>query len=180
MKLNLRQKPNSRERIIFFMALVAFGFVFYRIGIMAPNAVISKLETELKTLETEKVQLIQKSATQLQGNLQPKAQAHSNAMNWIGKKQNLDRATDSLIQAAHDNRVPVIKFNFPESKEKGNLSFRPINVSLSGSLAELGGYLERAEHLPIPLVVDRLSLEPSVDFAGIVTLRIEGGFYAEK
>lgn len=177
---NLRQKPSSRERYIFLGTLFAVAFLFFRVGISEPGKLITSLESDLEKVVAEKTQLTQRAALTVAQREEKATEIKTSRINWIGKKDAIDFATDSLVLAAQENGILLLNFNFPPAQQREGYLFKPISLTLTGVLSDLARYLEATEHLAIPLVVERLSFEPNTEYKDVVTLRIEGGFYAES
>lgn len=176
----LRQKPSSRERIMVFVALFAFGFLFVRMGVLEPMKAKEKIQESLVELEKERDELKKKAIAAARPTEKKQSPStEDEGIAWIGKKEFIELAADALVLAAKQNNIALLKFNFSNQSEENGLIHKPISLTLTGSLANLGRYLEATEHLAVPLVVRRFSFEPSSDFANIVTLRVEGGFYAK-
>lgn len=176
----LRQKPSSRERLMFFVALAAVAFLFVRTGVLAPMNAKEKLVETLEAGKKEQAELEKRAiATAGKPSKSNEKEEDQPGINWIGQPKLIDAATEALVINAKRNNITLLKFNFsPQDFKEGHV-FKPISLTLTGALADLGRYLESTEHLAVPLVVSRLSFEPSSDFANVVTLRVEGGFYAK-
>lgn len=146
---------------------------------MPSNKALSAAQEELDKSLAEKEQLSKPSlpVADTEGK-DKKSQAAQ--MKWIGDKNTTVLASDSLLQAAQDKGLLLVKFSMSDFKEKKDYLFKGVSLTLAGSLTDLGQYLEATEHLPVPLVIERLSLENNTEFADLITLRIEGGFYASK
>jgi hypothetical protein len=175
----LQQKPNSRERIIFFVALAAFAFGFYKAFIVESNNAVSTLQEQLDKVIAEQDQLKAISAVPMAQGKQP-ADPKLAHVKWVGDKRSVGFASDALIRAARDSGIILLKVGLPEFKDKQNFLYKPVSLTLTGSLGDLGRYIENSEQLEVPLVIENLSLEHSNEFEDLLTLRIEGGFYAEK
>jgi len=173
----LHQKPNSRERIIFFVSLVAFVFGFFKACVVESNTSVSALQEQLDKAVAEQEQIKASSVPTPQGKQADAATAH---VKWVGDKRAVNFASDALIRSARDSGIILLKVGLPEFKDKQNFQYKPVSLTLSGSLGDLGRYIENSEHLEVPLVIENLSLEHSTEFEDLLTLRIEGGFYAEK
>ena len=180
LKSKLNAKPNARERIIFFVALIAFVGVFFKSCLMESHKSVSELQGHLDKALAEQKDLLTQSALIGEAPKGKGAQSQVEKMVWIGSKQSALSSSDALVKAAHEYGITLVKFALPDYRDKQNLLFKPVSMTLAGTLGDLGRYLENSEHLEVPLVVENLALEQNADFADFITLRIEGGFYAEK
>lgn len=178
-KYKLQQKPNSRERLIFFVALAAFLFGFVKACAMESTKAVSALQEKVDQALTEQTQIAQASAP-VPAKSSQAANSSLSAVKWVGDKRAVNLSSDRLVQAARDNGIIIRKISLPDFKAKGNFLYKPISLTLAGSMGDLGRYIETSERLQVPLVIENISLEHSTEFEDLLTLRIEGGFYAEK
>lgn len=183
LKLTLQQKPNSRERLIFLAAILVFIVVFFKACVTENKKVIDDLQGKVDTGITERKELDKQAALAKQialGLASKSVKSDSARIQWIGKKGGANRAADDLVKGAQENNVYLVKYSLADAKDKQNYLFKAVNITVAGALADLGRFIESSERLSIPLVIDRLAFEQSPDSADYITLRLEGGFYAEK
>jgi hypothetical protein len=181
LKSNLLQKPNPRERLIFIAALLVFVVVFFKACVVENRNVASELQGELDKAVAEQNTLKAQSALNVAiAKKQLDAKSNVTTTNWIGSKKAASSASDALVKAAQDHGILMVRFSLPDYKEKSNFLFKPISLTLAGTLGDLERYIDNSEHLEVPLVIEHLSIDPNSEFPDLVTLRIEGGFYAEK
>jgi|GEM_PF-5557262 len=178
-KYRLQQKPNSRERLIFFVAMAAFIFGFVKACAMESIKSVSSLQEQLDKALTEQTQIAADSSPVAPSTVQP-ARGDLSSVKWVGDKRAVNLSSDHLVQAARDNGIIIRKISLPDFKAKGNFLYKPISLTLAGSMGDLGRYIEISERLQVPLVIENISLEHSTEFEDLLTLRIEGGFYADK
>ena len=182
LRLSLRQKPNSRERVIFFLAIIVLSFVFVKSCALKSHSAYSSMKEQLDRALVEKAALLKPApqANIVNDSKKDDAQSRAARLSWIGNKESANFASDSLVQSAQVNGILLVKFSLPEYKEKKNFLYKPVSLTLAGSLTDIGRYLEKSEQLAIPLVIENIAIETNHDFSDLVTLRIEGGFYATK
>lgn len=179
LKYRLQQKPNSRERLIFFVAMAAFLFGFVKACAMESSKSVSSLQERLDKALAEQAQL-GVAPSPLTATAAHPSKSDLSSVKWVGDKQAVNLSSDRLVQAARDNGIIIRKISLPDFKTKGNFLYKPISLTLAGSMGDLGRYIETSERLQVPLVIENISLEHSTEFEDLLTLRIEGGFYAEK
>lgn len=180
LKAKLNEKPNSRERLIFLLALVAFVGMFFKACVMESHKSVGQLQEQIEKAMAEQESLKQQTALIGQAAAPNPNASPVDKIAWVGSRDAATKASDALVKSAHEYGVTLSKFSLPDYRDKQNLVFKPVSMTLFGSLGDLGRYLENTEHLEVPLVIENLALEQSADFSDFITLRIEGGFYAER
>lgn len=171
-----RQKPNSRERIMFFAALAACCLGFFR-ACWSPSAeTISDIQEQMKKIEQEK-----KVAVQLGGVSAPSSTTPSpiktGVLAGVGSLAEVQQAIDSIAQPLLLKGVHLMDIKVDELEREGNVVCQKVELKLSGSFYAVAEYLEAAETLPAPLVIEDFSIATNDDKSGRVTTTIKGSFY---
>lgn len=171
-----RQKPNSRERIMFFAAMAACCLGFFR-ACWSPSAEkMTTIRAELEKVKQEKV-----VATQLGAALAPSATPSSPgtpvALTSVGSLTDVQQAIDTIAQPLMLKGVQLVDVKVEELQREGNLVREKVELKLVGSFYAVAEYLELAENLPAPLVIEDFSIASKDDRSGKVTTTIKGSFY---
>jgi hypothetical protein len=178
-----REVPNSRERLIFFAALLAFVLVFLRSCWFPSREALSEVQARLEGALKEKEAFIQAQkqlGTQSQ-EVEPNAGsavlasyepwAHKIARNpsgWV-----MQEITNPLLTKG----IQVTGIEFQDPVRQGRVTTQEFTVSLLGSFPFLGRYMERLDRLSAPLLIPRWEITSLEEGAAGVTLTLEGVVY---
>ncbi len=179
-KIDLNQKPNRRERTIFILLLAALCLGFVRSCLLASHHAISSIRQQLESTSEERRQLIAapntaEASPAMQSDLVEKATINSKR---FGSRQDVVDAVHFLTQPLQLRGVKIIKSKFADLREEGSLIYREADLTLSGSFAAIGAYIETLEALPAPLIIETLSINS--DPSSRITAEIQGRFYGQQ
>lgn len=171
-----RQKPNSRERIMFFAAMAACCLGFFR-ACWSPSAeTMTKLQKELEKVEQEKKVSLQLGLSHATSSAMP-ASYKPATLTGVGSLADVQDAIDTIAQPLSLKGVQLTDVKVEELQREGELVREKVELKLVGSFYAVAEYLEFAENLPAPLVIEDFSIASNDDRSGRVTTTIKGSFY---
>lgn len=159
--IDLNQKPNQRERIIFALSLLIFFGVFVRSCWLPSRKVISEVKTQLSLIEKEK-----RMRAELKGVLLPLARPSSLVplpSGLVGSVKEMEAALGRLSEPQVLKGVRILKSRFSEVEREGNLVRRGVELELLGSFQGLGRYLHTLESMKAPLWIEAFSIKAGSD-----------------
>lgn len=174
MKLNLSQfdfsqKLNQRETLIFIATLLIASLGFFRACVTPNQKVIADANEQIQKLEIERSQLGGKKSQVVQ------------FKQWIGTPTLVDQSIDSLAKPLHLRGVQVVSLELGDSSKKDEaFTKKTVLLTLSGNFISVGAYIEYLENLPLPLMIESLSVAPDGSNPSRVTSKIQGGFYGSN
>jgi hypothetical protein len=173
--IDWRQQPNSRERIMFFAALVGCCLAFFRACWSPGHDSIVEIQERI-----DKVQQEQKVAAQLGASKVPSATptpVMRGVLENVGSIKDAQMAIDTIAQPLLLKGVSLTSMRASEIEREGRVVRQKVDLILVGSFYAVAEYLEAAEKLPSPLVIEDFSIATKDDRSGRVTATIKGSFY---
>jgi len=182
-KINLFQKPNSRERLIFFAAMLAMSAVFVRSCVLTSTKAVRTVQEEIQKADTERQQYM--TAIQMAKAKKLAADVKAAGMKkkklpFVGPKGSLEEVVEVVAQPAHLHSVKLSRTQFSEVKDADALSRRDAAIGFAGTFISARNYLEYLESTSIPMVIERFSLEVEDEQPNQVNIDVQGGFHALK
>lgn len=170
-----QQKPNARERIMFFAAMAVFLLGFLKACWFPSRSAISELREEIEKLGQEKkvaAQLIPAGST-------PGAAVvpQGDALTGAGSIQDVQSAIENIAQPLLLKGVKLMGVKSADLEREGNMVRQKVDLQLAGSFYSVAEYLEAVETLPAPLVIEDFSITLNDDKSGRVNATIKGSFY---
>lgn len=161
MKL-LRKKPEKREKILFWVLLVAISI----------TALKSFVWTDIQTIRIikSKIELEKESSSNLPAskNIQKK---------WVGTTDAVREAPERLLSSCEHLGIKVIKNRFSPVMFDQDREKREVSLVVEGDYYALERYLNYLENMPAPLVVHTFSIQKSATDEDALSLEISGEFY---
>lgn len=173
--IDWRQKPNNRERIMFFAAMVGCCLAFFRACWSPGHEAMLEMQGQIDKARQE-----QKVAVQLGASRAPSAAAVSVAPGVkmaLGSIQDVQMAIDAIAQPLLLKGVQLTEVKASEIEREGKLVRQKVELKLVGSFYAVAEYLEVVENMPAPLVIEDFSIATNDDKSGRVTTTIKGSFY---
>jgi hypothetical protein len=171
-KIDLKQKPNKREKTIFFVALCLIFAVFLKQCAWPSYVTLNATQEQFKELRNQRVELESLTTPQVVTNLPVQKQ-------WVGtSKEDLDNAIDEITESLYLQRVKILKIQFSDLAKKQNMSTRDVTLTLKGGFEAIGQYIEHLENMHAPLVIKSISLQPDGDDPSNIVVNLSGGVYA--
>lgn len=170
-----QQKPNVRERIMFFAAMAVFFLGFLKACWFPSRSAIADLHDEIDKLHQEK-----KVAMQLRPDIAAPGGAPiaaSPVLTGAGSIKDVQSAIKNISQPLVLKGVKLLGVKVEELERDGNVVRQKVEMQLSGSFYSVAEYLEVVETLPAPLVIEDFSISLNDDKSGRVTTMIKGSFY---
>lgn len=170
-----QQKPNARERVMFFATLAVFFLGFLKACWFPSRSAISDLREEIDKLSKEKkvvAQLVTTAPTPA-GVVVPQG----NVLTGAGSIQDVQSAIESVAQPLLLKGVKLLGVKSADLEREGNMVREKVELQLAGSFYSVAEYLEVVETLPAPLVIEDFSITLNDDKSGKVTAMIKGSFY---
>ncbi|MBI4209805.1 MAG: hypothetical protein HY538_08915 [Deltaproteobacteria bacterium] len=179
-----REVPNSRERLIFLAALLAFVLVFLKSCWFPSREALSEVQAHLEEAFKEKEAFVQ--AQRQFGAQSQKVEPHAGSAVLASYEEwahQIARNPSGWVMQEMTNPIltkglQVTGVEFPDPVRQGRVTTQEFTVSLLGSFPFLGRYLERLDRLSAPLLISHweiLSLEE--EGAAGVKLTLEGIVY---
>ncbi len=167
-----QQKPNARERIMFFAAMGVFLFGFFKTLWFPSHASIDELRDELEKLTQEQkvaAQLLSSGPTLVSPKLAP--------LSGAGTIKDVQAAVQRISQPLLLKGVILTSMKASELEREGNMVREKMELQLSGNFYSIAEYLEALEALPAPLVIEDFAITLNDDKSGKVVATIKGSFY---
>lgn len=176
LSVDWRQKPNARERIMFFAVLAVGCLGFFRACWSPSNETIRELRGEIEKVNQEKKVAAQLGPAQTPSPAAPML-AKTGTMDGIGSLRDVRQATDAIAQPLLLKGVLLTGLNAAELEREGNIVRQKVELNLVGSFYAVAEYLDAVEHMPAPLIIEDFSMTSNDDKSGRVTTTIKGSFY---
>ncbi len=172
LKVNLKQKPNTRETIIYSVALIFVCFSLCRHLIYGPYSAIADAKRQLVPLEEERTHIAQLLA------MPEKFVVATKARRWVGNSpEAFDGAAEEITNLIHQKGVTIQKLQLGAVQKEGAFTSRDASLTILGSYDTLGRFIEHLEGMPAPLVIQALSMQPDVDNPDNVVVNLKGSIY---
>lgn len=183
-KVALKENPNKREKMIFFIAVIIFSFVFLKSCWYPSFEAMTDVKKEYggskETLAT------------LKGTNGP--QGSTNV--WTGDQTTADKyaawaasvteiGTDASIMKQFSSQsflreVQLKGISFSEGPKEDGVMTRGFKVSLYGPFSSVGACLNRMSQIPLIMTVNSVTMMNSPDQEGRVSMDMEGVVYGWK
>lgn len=178
--IDLQQKPNQREKIIFAVALVIFFGSFIKSCWIPSRRAISDTQNQLYLMEEEKGKL--EKLSQLKVVLkETKGRKISLPMGeqttLVGSLREVEEALGTLSAPQILKGVRLLKSRFSKEERQGGWVRRRVELELVGSFQGLGRYLNTLESWPAPLWIESFSMKTSGDK---LSATVTGSFYGKE
>lgn len=175
--IDLNQKPNQRERIIFALALLFFLVTFVRSCWVPSHRAISEVKNQLRLMEAERGTLAQVS--QLKTVIKKTKGEDiplplTKPMAFVGSVKEMEATLGRLSEPRILKGVRLLKSRFAEMEREGNLLRRRIELELVGGFQGLGRYLNALESMPAPLWIEAFSIKTGGDK---LSAKVRGSVY---
>ncbi len=171
------QKPNARERVMFFAALAVFFLGFLKACWFPSRSALSDLHEEIAKVHQE---------TRVASQLRPATQATVGAPasvggvpTAVGSIQDVQSAIDTVAQPLLLKGVKLLGVKIQDLERDGNMVRQKVEMQLAGSFYSVAEYLEAVEGLKAPFVIEDFSISLNDDKSGKVTATVKGGFYGQ-
>jgi hypothetical protein len=180
--IDLKKKLNKRETVIFGATLVMWCFGVFNLFVKPNNQAIADAQQEIIKLEEERKQLAppkdaKKKVSRVRVASKNKALIKRQ---WIGDREVIEKSIDELAQPIHLSGVKVINSQISDFKTEKAVTKKSAVLMLSGNFTAVGRYIEYLENLPVPLVIETISIVVDTNNSNNVVANIDGGFYASK
>ena len=180
--VDLRQKPNQREKIIFAAALLIFSFGFLKSCWAPSRQSIAAVKDQLKNMETQKEELAK--MTNLPEALQKTNAAAPNLLqkspSGVGSMKDVENALHSLSQPMMLKGVELTGIKFTDLVREGPLARQKVELELAGSFTNVGRYVDSIESLATPFIIEEFSMMVKDEKSSRVATEIKGSFYGKE
>lgn len=171
------QRPNTRERTMFFAALAVFLLGFMKACWFPSRATISDIQEEMAKVEQEKKVALQMRAAPQQAGTSAVPAARSLA--GVGSIQDVQLAIQKIAQPLLLKGVNLMGVKASDPEREGTMIRQKVELDLSGNFYAVGEYLEAIEALPAAFMIGDFSISLNDDKSGKVTANIKGSFYGQ-
>lgn len=175
--IDLSQRPNQREKLIFAATLVIFTFGFFKACWVPSRTAIREVERQIQYMEDQVVSLRQDSTATQMASLPP--DLTRGEMSLVGRIEDVRFVAENLTKPLLLKGLRVVESKFSEIEKDGSLVRQPVILRLEGSFQKVGSYLHAVEILSPPLVIDRLDLEATPEKVDQVKVFIQGSVYGK-
>lgn len=187
-KVDLHQIPNKREKIIFFLTMFVFCFVFVKSCWAPSRKAMDTAKSELSGVMAEKEDLEQAIKRAPPGRpTEIKGGAFEVPVKYTKWARRAADNPDSVMMLEFSNpavlrdvRMTGIEFADEKGKEEAGVISRRFAMKLSGPFTSVGGYLSRLEGLPILVIIDTIQLNADKTGSGRVDAVVSGVLYGWK
>ncbi len=167
--IDLGQKPNKRERLIFGLALAVFFIGFVKSCWMPSRRAVSEVKNQIRVMEEEAMP--PPSPRLRQTGVAPRSTQHA------GSLKEMEAALERLSQPQVLKGVLLLKSRFSEEERQGGWIRRRAELELLGTFQAVGRYISDLESFTSPFWIETFSMKTS---DGKVTAGVTGGFYARE
>lgn len=171
-----QQKPNSRERIMFFATLIVFLLGFLKACWFPSRSAISDLHVEMAKVAQEKRISAQLNPTVVVPGAVP-VTLKTETLSGVGSIKDVQSAIEKIAQPLLLKGITLQGVKVGDVERDGNVVRQKVEMQLSGSFYSLGEYLETIESLPSSFVIDDFSITLNDDKSGKVVAIVKGSFY---
>jgi Tfp pilus assembly protein PilO len=172
--IDWQQKPNSRERVIFFAALFVFFLGFMKACWLPSREAISELKGELQKAEQELGTVRHLQASPEAGSSQAPQPA---SLSGVGSLKDVRSAITTISQPFLLRGVKMTGVQASDLEHEGSLVSQKVELNLSGSFYSMAEYLEAIESLSAPIIIEDFSLTLNDVKLGRVSAIVKGRFY---
>ncbi len=183
-KVSLRENPNKREKMIFFVAMIIFSFVFLR-SCWYPSF---EAMTDVKKEYADSNETLKK--------LKGTSDSQGLAGMWSGDPVTADRyagyaasalnvGADASIMKQFSSQsflkdVELKGISFSDGPKEDGIMTRGFKISLYGPFSSVGGCLNRIAQIPLIMTINSVTMANSPDEEGRVNMNMEGVVYGWK
>jgi len=167
-KIDLKQSPNKREKIIFWATLAILMFGFFKACVITSEEALGSVKQKIESLEIEKKQLLTKKPNQ------------NNILGskiFVGNKNSLKNIEKKQFGSIHKLGIAIQESGFSKIEDHGGIQKKGAYLVAQGSLSSLMAYLEYLENLKTPFIVEEIALNPMSDSIQTLRLELNGGYY---
>ena len=161
--MNLRKKPNKREKILFAVMLAVVGLTGFKLLVWNDFQAIQITKAQI-AMVTPQYQIVHS-----QNSVLPKK--------WVGTNGDVQDALETILDSAHTGELKITKSEFSSVKTDDGKQKREVNLVVLGSYAALERYLHHLENMPAPVVIQTFSLQRSAADSDELTLEVSGAIY---
>lgn len=173
-KIDLKQKLNSREMVIFMVTIFAVFLGIYKLWLGPNRQAIIDAKQQIQTMEAERSQLVLQLSLQKEKKLQ-----EIKSKQWVGSPTAINQSIDALVHPINLRGVKVLSMQLSESQKELDMFMKnSVTLTLSGNFPALGHYIEYLENLPVPLLIESISIATDGRELSGVIIKIQGGLYA--
>ena len=183
LSIDLRQKANKRETILFGIALIIFLLVFVKTCWIPSRTYMASAKKEFVSLEVQKSQLqkLSNSPEAIQ-KIQEK-DVYSTLQGkkiLLGTPQELQNSIEAISQFNLFRGVQLVSIKFSDLEKVKTLVRKKIEMTLSGKFHTIGQFLYTLESRTSPLIIEDFSMELNDVSLSQVNTEIKGSFYAKN
>lgn len=163
----LRQKPDTREKILFGIMLGSFIIFFLKSCAWTNHQKVSELKASITNIQQQQKELLVQRPTQTQ----------TPQKRWVGTQSGIQDASEIALNSYYLPGIKIIKNELsPVTTEEG-LQKRELKMSVTGSYQALETYLNYLENRPVPAVINDFVIKISDEDHDILILELSGGLY---
>jgi hypothetical protein len=174
-----RQKPNPRERIIFFGTLVVMLFGFVKSCWLPSREAISILKEDLTKVEQE-AQVAREMKDMPTQPLSAVPTMISPALRGIGKVRDVDNIVKLFSQPLLLKGVQIKAVKISPPEHEGNMVRRRLELTVTGNFYAVGQYIESLEGFETPYIIEDFSMVRGGDKSSMVTVTLKGLVYGRE
>lgn len=184
--INWHQRPNKREKIIFFITIFIFLFGFIKSCWQPSSGAIGTVKADIKTTQTER-QTLQNLASNMSGDMESTINISKEEWELFDKMaKKIAAAPDAILMREFSSPailrgVKLSEIKFDKKKDEGGIIKQKWSMTLIGSFLSIGSYVENIENLPILLIINNVNIHTLKESkVGHVSATIEGVAYGWK
>lgn len=176
--IDLMQRPNKREKLIFVMTVVIFLFGFFKACWIPSRTAMSEIERQIQYMQDQAASLSQDSSVVHMANLPP--DLTGNEMTLVGSVEDVGNVAQNLTKPILLKGLRVVESRFPEVERDAPLLRQPVILRLEGSFQKVSRYLRAVEMFSPPLIIDSMSLEAIPEKLDLVRVFMQGSVYGKN
>lgn len=175
--IDLSQRPNRREKLIFFISLVIFVAGFFKTCWTPSRSSIAELEEQIVYMENQKVQLSQDGVVNADT---PSSSISHDTLKFASSMDDFNQFTKLASQPLLLKGVELKESHFSDIEVEGKIHRQEIKFTLKGSFRAVGNYINEIEKLTPPFVIESFSLQGGDNKLGKVTIDLVGSVYGHE
>lgn len=160
--MNMRRKPEKREKILFGILLTVIMATFFKSIILVDIEEINIVRSQLDIIKQQPFTTLPKTETKKR---------------WIGTTKDVRDASETAFDPEQIQNIKIIKNQFSPIKIDQSRQIREVSLSVMGDFYALKNYLSHLENMPAPLVIHTLSIQKSAADSDVLNLEISGELY---
>lgn len=172
-KIDLKQKLNKRETLIFFGTILVAVLGFYKSCIVPGIQEISETKQKIELLAEERTQLIAQINAEKEKQIAIPTQKQ-----LVGALESANRSINAIARPMYLDGIIIQGISLTEVQNKDNPFYmKRVTLTVSGSFSAIGRYIEYLESLPTPLVIDTISIaHDGLTLSNLIS-KLQGGFH---